>query len=175
MLTVKIACEMYQNIARNPNTPIETLLTLGSLLPADFINNSILPDLILENPKFIDRNYDTQIAVANHPDTPIEILQYLLEFGRPGIRKNVAGNPNISVEMLEQIANYLINDAVSPSDASVAIARNPKTPTHILEKLAIYGEEINVDTIWLRDEKKRIKYQLGRAIAEHLNAPEEIR
>jgi hypothetical protein len=172
---IKVACNIYRDLAKNPNSPIQLLLHLGRLFPGDFINNPILPHLIRENPKFIDEGYDLQVVIAEYPDTPVDILQYLLEFGRHGVRKNIAIHPNISLEMLESMANYAIEQYVGNDETPVGIAKNSKTPTHVLEKLAVYRENIITDTIWFRDDKERIKYQLGRAIADHPNTPEELR
>ena len=172
---IKTAYEIYRNIARNPNSPIQLLLHLGRLFPGDFINNPILPHLMAENPKFINDGYDTQVAIAEYPDTPVNILQYLLEFGRHGVRKNIAIHPNISLEMLESMANYALEQYIGNDETPVSIAKNSKTPTHVLEKLAVYRENIITDTIWFRDEKERIKYQLGRSIADNPNTPEELR
>jgi hypothetical protein len=172
---IKNAYEFYRNIARNPNSPIQLLLHLGRLFPGDFINNPILPHLMAKNPKFINDSYDTQVAIAEYPDTPVNILQYLVEFGHHGVCKNVAIHPNVSLEMLESMANCAIEQYIGNDEIPVGIARNPKTPTHILEKLAIYRENIITDTIWFKNDKERIKYQLGRAIADHPNTPEELR
>jgi hypothetical protein len=166
---IKIACEIYRDIARHPNSPIPLLLNLGFLFPNDFIKNPILPQLILENPNFIDGSYYTQIAIAEHPDTPVEILHYLLEFGRYGVRKNIAINPNVSLEMLEEMANYAIEHPVGLDETLVGIAKNPKTPAHVLKKIAVYREEIIVDPVWFREETKQIKNELGLAISENPN------
>ncbi len=172
---VKVACEIYRDATRHPNSPIELLLNLGRWFPTDFICNPILPQLILENPKFIDGNYYTQKVIANHPDTPIEFLQYLLEFGRPGVRIQIAANPSSTIDILEEIMNDVIECGTRPNGASVGIAKNPQTPTYILEKLAIYMEQIIVHPVFFRRDTEKIKHQLGRAIAEHPNTPEELR
>jgi hypothetical protein len=167
--TVKIACEIYRDITRHPNSPIELLLNLGCLFPNDFINNPILTQLILENHKFIDDNYYTQIAVAEHPDTPVEILQYLLKFGRYGVRKNIAVNPNVSLEMLEEMANYAIEHPMSLDETLIGIAKNPNTPVRVLKKIAMYREQIIIDPVWFREDTRQIKNELGLAISENPN------
>ena len=60
----KTSNKLARLVASNPNTPAYILLRLGVDSPAEFVQNPILPLLILENPKFINENFNTQIAIA---------------------------------------------------------------------------------------------------------------
>lgn len=167
--TIKEVCKVYQLVAKNPNAPTDTLLMLGFLLPADFIQNPILPLLILENPNFIDKNYNTQIAIACHPETPVNILKYLMESGRPGVLKYIAQNPNTPVEFLEKMAEEAIRKPITLDETPEGIAKNPKTPAHILEKLAVYMNNIKIDPIWFTENSEECQFNLAIALAEHPN------
>lgn len=172
---VKTACEIYRDIARNPNSPISVLLILGALFPKDFLDNPVLPQLILESPNFMYNSYHTQRAIAEHPDTPIDILKYLLEFGGISLRKEIAANPNTTLEILEQLTEYVLRSRTEANGVSIGIAQNHKTPACILKKLAGYREQIIIANSGFFKEEEEIKYKLGRAIADHPNTPEELR
>jgi hypothetical protein len=173
--TIKSACEIYRDIARNPNSPIPVLLILGGLFPKDFLDNPVLPQLILESPNFIYSSFHTQRAIAEHPDTPIDILKYLLEFGGISLRKEIAANPNTTLDILEQLTKYVLNSKTEVNPVSVGIAENYKAPACILEKLAEYREQIIIRHSDFVKEEEEIKYKLGQAIAEHPNTPKDLR
>ena len=44
-----------REVAKNPNTPIEVLYTLGEEFPKEFLENPSLPLLLLEEPKLFER------------------------------------------------------------------------------------------------------------------------
>ncbi len=84
-----------------------------------------------------------------------------MEYGRPGVRKDIAPHPNIPVDVLEEMAEDAIRKPMSLDKTPEGIAKNPKTPAYILDKMAVYMENIkiapkslekilkNVNTIWL--------------------------
>ncbi|BAY24817.1 hypothetical protein NIES2100_46140 [Calothrix sp. NIES-2100] len=72
-------------------------------------------------------------ALASNPNAPVHFLKKLLEkpdtYGDLGRR--IACNPNLPLELLEEMADSNRHNAVHQ-----AIAGNPRTPVYILEKLA---------------------------------------
>lgn len=80
--------------------------------------------------------------------------------------------------MLEQMAEEAIKKSASndtTDDTTIAIARNPKTPTYILEKLLThYWSNIEIDPVFFRDDSIRCESQLGMALASNPNTSEYI-
>lgn len=98
-----------------------------------------------------------------------------MEYGRPGVRKYLASHPNIPVDFLEAMAEDAIRQPMSGDETPEGIAKNPKTPAYILEKLAVYMENIKIDPIWFTENTKERKYKLAIAIANHPNTPQYIK
>ena len=183
---VRIICEIYQNVTKNPNAPISTILFLGYSLQSDFIKNPAWYKCVNHESHIMHHcPVQLQIAIAKNIDTRLEGLICLWCHCHSSVDQYIVAHPNISIEMLEHVFEYIQDgwkqkgfypyDPIDlemrngyryhPShlhETPIAIAKNTKTPSHILEKLAIYREEIT-------DE--RIKLELGRAIAEHPDNP----
>jgi hypothetical protein len=130
-------------IAKNPNTPedlrkslLESLLTFHNpqvrqaareiklnpptpLKGIDEDDSINLPEVSLE----------IRLAVAAYLETPPEVLKRLTGDKSPEVRANVASHPCITEEIIEILAK----DTVF---VKKALARNPLTPPHILERLA---------------------------------------
>ena len=166
--------ETRRSVAANPNTSIKTLLKLGFEFQEEFLNNPILDLLILENPNFIDRNYYLQIELAKNPQTSTNFLKYLMEYGRYGIREYLAMHPNISIEMLNKMAETAIKKSISGDKTVIAIANNLKTSTYILEKLLTYWNNIKIDPVFFRDDSINCQIKLGISLASHPNTSESV-
>ena len=69
--------EKYE-LAKNPNTPVETLKVLAT-----------------------DENYDVRYEVAENPNTPVELLEVLATDKNYCVRYGVAKNPNYKTQTLE--------------------------------------------------------------------------
>lgn len=152
--------ELRQYVAENPSTPADLLVELvedgeEEVLKAIATNPSATASvlesvakthsqdiLIAQHPNAttkllqqilwrlaMDERLSVRKYVAKHPQTPTEILIVWVR-KRPELRLFIAQNPNISLEIIEQLAG----------DASAkvreALAYNPITPGYILEKFA---------------------------------------
>jgi hypothetical protein len=164
--TVKIACGIYQNITRNPNASTSAVTNLANFLPADFVENPLWYQFSRHNPLIIQRNcpIHIQIAVAENPDTPFEGLRCLWGNCHPSVYKYIAIHPNISIETLERMLVYMENTRSQESahfdETRIAIAKNIKTPLHLLQSLSVHCDQIT-------DE--RIRSELRQAILVHPN------
>jgi transcriptional regulator with XRE-family HTH domain len=143
--------DVRQEVASNPNTPIEILERLGAEFPESIINNPIFNILLLENPncKFVrlslarssatskmtlarlanredDNDWDILWAIANNLNTPIEAFKqmnrhFILDFARTSYS---------SLQIFEKLAR------TEDLDILIAVVNNSKTPQYILEQLA---------------------------------------
>ncbi len=187
--------------ATSPTTPSEQLKKLAkeSIELARLVatNPNLTPELFQD----LASSWDivTIQNVAANPNTPIEVLQKLadnfvreiMEFRRYVVRRTIAANSNTSVEILEKILDYAIkqqkvgyfnveshycelDDFISLDDIPEVIARNPKTPAHLFEKLAAFERNIRINSIWFSVSSEEIKYRLGVAIAKHANTPGNV-
>ena len=105
-------------LAQNPNTPREILMQLASNWRTD--------SRILQ-------------AMALNPAADIEILQKLKTYKLLSINSAIAQNPNVTEELLFELANYPMHPWDPKDDYSMMlchIASNPKTPPELLAQLA---------------------------------------
>ena len=91
-------------LAKNPNTPIETLKVLAT----DW--NSTVRYYVAENPNTsvetlkvlaTDGDWDVRFWVAKHPNTSVETLKVLATDENNTVRCVVAKNPNYKIKNLE--------------------------------------------------------------------------
>jgi hypothetical protein len=171
---------LIKRVISNPNTPAEALIRYGWSQPEALLQNPIFPILLLEDPLVIEKipaptlekilalpeapmqflehhvghtNPYIQARIAAHPLTPIASLQTLLEkeFHSVLVMPSLARNENLTVEMIERLGTHK-HDLVL-----LEISRHPKTPAHLLAKLA----ELSLG-------------QLQQNLAAHPNTPDEI-
>lgn len=117
--------------AENPNCPLALIdenahqLLNGSykLIQRLTLNESLIP--LLVTLKSQDALLNTQI--------PADLLTMFADLPNEEVREAVAQNPSASPGVLEYLA---IQSATSPA-ALHAIARNPQTPSYVLEKLFV--------------------------------------
>ena len=159
-----------QYVVTNPNTPTEVLFSLGAKFPKELFSNPVFDLLILENPYFIDNYYYFQLEIAQNDKTPIAFLQYLIQYGRYGVRKYIAQHHNTSIKMLTIMAEEAIQQQISNDETTIAIASNPNTPIELLEKLLTsYWSKIKIDPVFFRDDSINLEIKLGVALASHPN------
>ena len=112
------------NVARNPNTPVQTLQKLS--------NDK-------NEPFYMWKPYDKFVSVAGmvaqNPNTPKHILQKLSKNKYTNVRENVASNPNTPKHILQKLSSD------EERDVRIGVAKNPNTPKHILQKLSSHKDE----------------------------------
>ncbi|MUG98516.1 hypothetical protein F7734_41975 [Scytonema sp. UIC 10036] len=65
-------------VASNPNTPVEDLLELGTEFPEEFLNNPVLPLVVLENPNFLaDMPQEALLIMLKHDAVPSWFLEWV--------------------------------------------------------------------------------------------------
>jgi hypothetical protein len=164
--------ELRQQVARNPNTPIEVLWQLGVDFPAEVLENPIFQLLQLEDfdlPAKIphctlisllqcdrvphlfmqyalgQQDYSLWLAVAYNPHTPASYLENLAHKSRRQDRellRAVAAHPHTPPLLLSNIVE------ISYRLAQI-VAENPHTPVSVLQKiLQIYGRSYGLDRVF---------------------------
>jgi hypothetical protein len=115
-------------------------------------------------------NYELAIIMAKNPNANLE---FLLKLGdnRPGLKKYVAQNPKMTVELLDRYAEEAISQLIGCDKTPEGIAKNPKTPAFILEKLAAYLKLIKINPPFFVQETIDCKESLAITIASNLNTP----
>ncbi len=175
--------EVRKAVATNPNTPTEVLLQLAEEFPQQFIENSLLPLLVLENPNFVAeisywtllkllRQYDlpeyflsgaamhpnTEVlySVAKHHKTPETALLEMARRSHQDARLGfcIAQRQNLSESVLATLAQY------SAIAVRLYLAKHHTTPCSILEILA----EVPETHLNLRQE-------IHQKIAKNPNTP----
>lgn len=135
-------------LAGNPNTPPNALAKLQQLDPEResgywsvrlaLAYNPAIPELqrigylqhaIASN--LYEHSYGfRRLAIAKNPNTPVFILEQLAEYGADMVQA-IAANPNAPVSILRQAAQQ------DNSSTLKMLAKNPSTPTDVLEELAL--------------------------------------
>ncbi len=128
-------------VAQNAHIPVETIRKLASEQGAE----------------------GTQVFLARNLSTPSDVLESLSKDKWEKVRISVATHPNTPPTVLKDLANDTDRDVVQTAAwvikeqqekyTAEGVRKNPKTPTHVLEKLA----------------KKH-----PRTICEHPNTPLEL-
>jgi hypothetical protein len=183
--TLREAYTIYRLVVRNPNTPPADLIRLGRTFTEDFLINPVLPLLILEDPYFMSKEelfFLTQVAIARHAKTPVNILKYLMVYGSTSVRTDIAANPNTPVEFLEKMTEDAIASPHYNLDLHITIAKNSKTPAYVLEQLVIYMDNLSdIEVGELRVSKGIIggsmeyqKTNLAMALAGNINTPTKV-
>lgn len=145
--------ELVRTVVSNPNTPVEVLLQKSRWHPGAFLQNPVLPLLLLESPGLLLELPDDHLEIlVSHKDFPRWILHEMRKLakgprlvillragapvepeempslcaeGSPSLRKVIAGLPNAPRELLKT----LLCDA--DTDVRMAAARNAKAPRAI--------------------------------------------
>jgi hypothetical protein len=97
------------------------------------------PNTSLNSPEHLGHNQKDNNApksITCNPNIPVELLEELARDKDSDIRELVANNPNTPVNLLEQLAQDR-NESVRKS-----VANNPNIPIKLLEQLAQYKNEL---------------------------------
>lgn len=161
-------------VTTNPNTPKNILLTLAYEFPQEFLANSVINLLVLEQPNFsAEIPFWTLINLLKQEDIPQWILLGAASHDNSIILISVAKHPQTSQSILEQLAikskyddalglsivkrkdlcQRVLEKLVEYATTSVRryLASHIKTPPNILGKIAEYpelnwNEEIEIQT-----------------------------
>lgn len=144
-------------LSQNPSTPLDPLFNLGAKYPKELFENPILPLLLLENPAYFagvngslvlawlrssaapefllvsaatHPSPRVRAAIADHPNTPVPLLQRLAEDRDSNIRYAVATNPKLPASIGERLA--LDQD----TQVRRGLLRRPKLSTRAIALLA---------------------------------------
>ena len=96
-------------VAANPNTPIETLLSICFEFPVEVINNPIIPLLILENPNCLTSKVECSLdfnEIKKLTDIEIKRLSWTKEQGINYIKKKYGKRSRLHLTD-EQILDFL--------------------------------------------------------------------
>ena len=176
-----------ENVAKNPNTPIEVLNELSKdnelvhpygdierekepIVKLGVLDNKNITSDILESLSK-DKNVKIRSIVAEHPKTPIEVLNELskdsvLVNGYRNrnhyiVKQAVAKNPNTTTEILEKLSEekcaYIIRNVVE----------NPNTSKDALSKLSKVDEEYF-------ESGNEYQSYIKRCIGKHANTPVDV-
>ncbi|MGK7944665.1 MAG: HEAT repeat domain-containing protein [Microcystaceae cyanobacterium] len=140
--------EIIRAIARNPNTPTNIVIELGSKFPDELAENPILDLWLLEDihPLLSSNKFSHLFAVKTK--TPVSVLKILATHCNVYVRRKVASNLSTPVSLLEILATD------SDKDVRSQVATNPNTPISLLEILAT-------------DSDKEVRYH----VVSHQNTP----
>ncbi|MEH2231064.1 MAG: hypothetical protein V7K71_15825 [Nostoc sp.] len=147
-------------VAENPNTPVETLRKFATEEQACFslALNLSTPADILESLS-TNQNQTIRIKVAQHPNTPLNVV------------KDLANDTDMDVA---NAAARVIGEYTAE-----AVRKDPKTPTHVLEKLAqtdptTVCEHPNATPELLLEFSKSISWSVRQNVARNSNTPVSI-
>ncbi len=115
-------------VAKNPNTPLDVLRTLGN--------------------KFTESKCKVREAVAENPHTPPDVLRLLGNEETEDdadVRQAVARNPTTPEDTLRSLGNQKTE---SVGDVRQSVAQNPNTP---LDVLRLLGNEATESSWWVRE------------------------
>lgn len=124
---------VYKAVARNPNTPTEILfefLSGHAFYAEQVLENPVIPLLILEDPNFLRKVYQTSQYILHSVKLPLFFVQWLMDNLDKNALLNLAKNNHISKSILEKLA---FNESVQIRQA---VAENTNTPAQTLEVLA---------------------------------------
>ncbi|MGK7943112.1 MAG: HEAT repeat domain-containing protein [Microcystaceae cyanobacterium] len=101
--------EIIRSIVRNPNTPTELLIELGSDFPDELGKNPILDLWLLEEHHPLlsnsSRKIESQLKrLASNRNTPVSLLKILANNSNKYVRSKIAKNPNTPISALEILA-----------------------------------------------------------------------
>jgi len=139
--------DVLREIASNPDTPVETLVSLYDqfnqdsgnyeyFIMLDLASNPSTPVDILEHFCNHRINHSIRNAVASNPSTTLPLLEKLYKGSSYDVRRYIADNPNVSVELLRKMSESEPDITEDYYGMCSAIAANEKTPSDILEKLS---------------------------------------
>lgn len=147
---------IYRAVARNPNTPPDTLKELFSEhgCPFEVLDNPVLELLLLENSNFINELFENHIYHFYDREEPFECLDtWAASHQNKFIRIAVAKN----LEALEIVLEELVQD--SDREVRLAIANNKMTARDALKKL-FEDEDIKVRNAAMKNYNEKLDYSM---------------
>lgn len=166
--------EVRKIVASNPNTPTKILLKLGEEFPEIITANPIFNLLLLENPQ----SYFIRLSLARSSTTSDRMLAKLADTREPEYEKiccAVAKNPNTSIDVLEQLANWIPSGyQYFGNKVQICVANNPNTPTFVLEQLARIRDESIRQAIFNHPNVSNTAIEIIRFIEEKPGTPIHI-
>jgi predicted regulator of amino acid metabolism with ACT domain len=178
--------EVREAVARNPNTPTETLLKLGKEFPDAITANPIFNLLLLENPE----SHFVRLSLARSTTTSESAIARLSEIEDEEILCAVARNPKTPLHILEQLVEnpplFCEDENADESDFDrlfTAIAQNPNTSESLFLKIA-QGRSWNVEIAIAENPKAPFSllntfadwrnFRMHKAIARNPQVPSAI-
>jgi hypothetical protein len=117
-------------VAQNPNTPLQVLYSLAEYYPQDFLQNPLLPLLLLENPNLWESFPEkTSLVLLKLDNLSKDALLSFSRHSSKEVRYEVSDHTQVSSEALSLLSRdkeILVRRGV---------ARNPKTPAENLRVL----------------------------------------
>ena len=94
-----------RNVALNPQTPINVLLTLAPTFPGELFQNPVFDLLLLEAPNFLDELPVTVMKnILRRPDCPDSFLNWAASHGSKSHHLALVAREDLTREQLELIA-----------------------------------------------------------------------
>ena len=123
-------------VAENPNCPASILDALAHKSRLEGVllriakHHNVSEDTLL----YLSTNYSDAVrySVVSNANTPLYIIEHMIDDSTDVVRRCIAMDPRISAESLVRLSE--------DSDVSVVeeVARNPNTPTFVLDRLVDY-------------------------------------
>lgn len=171
-------------IARNPNTPLNSLVELSKDYLKEIGQNPALELILLENPGFIERIYYRVSLPGFHNDTIVPSWYYELAYRDNNfrVRAFVASNKNTPVRLLKKLSKDpfgCVRDEV---------ASNKKTPINILKEMATsdlsyevrrsakisLAESFNTPIEMLEELSENCDFGIRLAVSKNVKTPNRI-
>ena len=128
-------------VARNPNTPTETLFALAPEFPRPFFCNPVFDWLLLENPdRILEMGKGVIRKILRVKDCPASMIEWAVERGSDADRLAVIRRGDASPEILRLIAEKSTGRV-----QALAIASNPEAPESSLK--AAVGIDVAADRL----------------------------
>jgi hypothetical protein len=127
---------LREHIAKNPNSPLSVLFSLAAFLPEAFLQNPVLPLLLIERPGFLrEMPEDSLCAVLRCRGLTESFLEEAFHTTSSLVRFAIAQNPLTPASLLEKFAE---TDELSIFEINLykAILCHPKKSRRVIVLLA---------------------------------------
>jgi hypothetical protein len=98
--------ETLQALSKNPQLPVASAPILAGLFPEDFLQNPLLPLLLLEDPSLGCFSSEVLCRLVRCASFPSEILFALAEHPSEYVRLAILEHPDLSPATRARVANY---------------------------------------------------------------------
>jgi hypothetical protein len=128
--------QILRALAQNPGTPVDKLLILAQRYPAEFLENPVLPLLLLENPNVLHAcPGEVFLALLAIPTCPHWVFPSLASHPDLDARRDVAWDVNTPIPLLEMLASDV------DREVRRGVAVNGKTPRVIVDTLSMDADQ----------------------------------